>query len=355
MNRYANLDPGGYTVWLRLWSTAGHGLAWLRLSAYVFLLLTAVLLARWARDLTDSTSAACLAPFILLAYRLVLSFAFEIRAYSMEIAGVVATGYALHRVVRDPSHVNHLVLGLVCSVGLWSRYSFVVVAAAALGALACARAGTLGRGRDELEKLACLLVPFLNSGALIYRVMLRYHAGGLRAREAHPSSAVAIQAPDYVRHWVLRGQPLAELAAVLRENFLSGPALPITLTLGVLALGLVVRRRRALTDWPGARSFPAVATMAFLAQLISAALSLAGVYPWHLGVKWSLYLHGISIVCALYLASAGWWIARRLRVAAVLAAAALAVAIVLTVRGATFRRTHWADVSPALTQLEAMA
>lgn len=360
MNRRANLDPGGFSLWLRVWSKAGFGLAWLRLSAYIFFLVTAVLLACWARELTSSASAACLAPFILLAYGLVLSFAFEIRAYSMEIAGVIAAGYALHRVVRDPSLVNHLVLGVVCSVALWSRYSFVVVAGAALGALACVRAGTLDRSRVELEKLACLLVPFLNSGALIYRFMLRYHAGHAgQLRRGGPNpigpAEATIQAPDYVKYWVLRGQSFGTLATVLRENFLSPPALPITLTLGALALWPLVRHRRALTDWPGSTSFPAVATMALLAQLISAALSLAGLYPWNLGQKWSLYLHGVSIVCVLYLASAGWWVVRRSRAAPALAAAALAVAVIVTVRGATFRRAHWADVSPALAQLDTMS
>jgi hypothetical protein len=42
MNRRANLDPGGFSLGLHVWSKASHELAaWLRLSAYVFLLLTA--------------------------------------------------------------------------------------------------------------------------------------------------------------------------------------------------------------------------------------------------------------------------------------------------------------------------
>lgn len=356
MNRAANLDPGGYSLWLHVWSAGGHGLAWLRLSAYLFLPLSAVLLACWARELTGSVSAACLAPFIPFAYGLVLSFAFEIRAYSMEIAGVVASGYALHRVVRDPGHLNHLVLGLVLSVFVWSRYSFVVGAIAALGALACVRARAFGRSRSELEKLACLLVPFLNSAALVYRFMLRHHLGQLKPARATPPGAVqaAVEAPEYVRAWMLEGQSLGALPAALQENLLSPPALPITLTLIVLVLWPRARRLRSIAEWPGARTFPAVATMVFFAQLISAALSLRGSYPWSMGQKWSLYLHGASIVCVLYLASAGWCAMRRWRAAPALAAAALVLAAGLTARAATFRRVHWADVSPALVQLDAM-
>jgi hypothetical protein len=356
MNRYTNLDPGGFSLWLHVWTKGGLGLVWLRLSAYVFYLVMAALLARWALELTGSSVAACLAPFIPLAYGLVLSYAFEIRAYSLEIAGVIATGYALHRVVRAPGLLNHLLLGAICSVLLWSRYSFVVVAASAIGALACGRARAIGRSRDEWENLACLLVPFLNSGALIYRFMLRYQARLLHPGPSDPASGAppTIEAPEYVKQWVLRAQSPGALVTTLRENFLSGPALPILVALGALACWPLLRRQRALAGWPGSRSFPAIATMALLAQIISAALSLAGLYPWNLGQKWSLYLHAVSIVCALYLASAGWWLGRHTRAAPILATAAMAAAVLLTVRAAIFHRTHWADISPALTQLDTM-
>jgi hypothetical protein len=357
MNRRANLDPGGFSLWLHLWSKGGHGLAWLRLSAYIFFLLAGVLLARWAFELTGSALASGLAALIPLAYGLVLSFAFEIRAYSMEIAGVVASGYALHRAARDPSLVNHLVLGAVCSVFLWSRYSFVVMAAATLGALVCVRIRDVGRSRDELEKLACLLVPLLNSAALIYRFTLRYQTDLLHLGRSHPlgSTDATIQAPEYVKQWVLRGQPSDALGPVLRENFLTAPALPILLTLCALGLWPLLRHRRELTDWPGSQSFAAIATMALLAQLFSAALSLAGWYPWYMGEKWSLYLHAVSIVCVLYLAAACWHLARRSRAAPSVAAAAIALSVILTVRGAAFHRTHWADVSPALAELDTMS
>jgi hypothetical protein len=356
MNRYTNLDPGAFSLWLHVWTKGGLGLVWLRLSAYVFYLVMAALLARWALELTGSGVAACLAPFIPLAYGLVLSFAFELRAYSLEIAGVVAAGYALHRVVRAPGALNHLLLGAVCSVLLWSRYSFVVVATSAIGALACVRARAIGRSRDEWENLACLLVPFLNSGALIYRFMLRYQARLLDPAHSDPASAAppTIEAPEYVKQWVLRAQPPGALVTTLRENFLSGPALPILLILGALACWPILRRQHALAGWPGSRSFPAIATLALLAQLISATLSLAGLYPWNLGQKWSLYLHAVSIVCVLYLAAAGWWLGRHTRAAPVLATMAMAAAVLLTVRAAIFHRTHWADISPALTQLDTM-
>ena len=357
MNRRANLDPGGFSLWLHVWAKGGHTLAWLRLSAYIFFLLTAVLLGCWALELTSSVAASCFAAMIPIAYGQVLSFAFEIRGYGLEIAGVVATGYALHRVVRNRSLVNHLVLGVVCSVFLWSRYSFVVVAAATLSALVCVRGWTARWSREELEKLACVLVPFLNSGALIYRVTLRYQTDVLDLGRSNPlgPGVGAIQAPEYVKQWVLKGQAPATLATVLRENFLTAPALPILLAVGTLALWPLLRRRGFLADWPGSETFPAIATMALLAQFYSAALSVAGLYPWNLGQKWSLYLHAISIVCALYIASASWHLARRSSMAPVFAVAVVAIAMILTVRGATFRRTHWADVSAALDQLDRMS
>jgi hypothetical protein len=356
MNRRANLDPGGYSLWLHFWATRGYGLVWLRLSTFVFFLAMTGLLALWAFELTGSAVASCLASFIPLGYGLVVSYAFEIRAYSLEVLGVVATAYALHRVVRHPGLLNHMILGCVCSVFLWSRYSFAVTVAAALCSLACVRARRVGRSREELENLACLLVPLLNSGALVYRFMLRHQTDRLRIE--HPSSvgaaAATIQAPEYVRQWLLRGQSLETVTTVLRENFLTPPAIPILLTFGLLVAWPFMRQRRRLTSWPGLASFPAIATMALLAQLFSAALSLAGWYPWYLGQKWSLYLHAISIVCALYVAAAWWHLVPQSRAAAAVAAVPIAVAVLLAIRGVAFHRTHWADVSAALTQLEAM-
>lgn len=352
MNRFGNLDPGGYSLLLHAWTRLGTGLVWLRLSPFLFLLAAVAILARHAWELTESRTAALLAAFIPLAYHQVLAFAFEIRAYSMEVTGVVAVGYILHRVVRAPSFGNHLALGCVCGVFLWSRYSFVVVTAAALFALAGARLWNLGRLRDEAENAAGLLVPILNSGALIYRVTLRHHAGtALGGTGGRPG---AMQAPEYVRTWLLSGQPPSVVATVLRENFLSPPALPIALAVVGLAAWPWARRWAFLARWPGAASFAAVATMALLAQLFSAALSARGTYPWSINQKWSLYLHGVSMLCALYLGCAAWWAGRQRRWTPLLTGALVLAAAVVAVHAAGFRRVHWADIGPTLSHLEKM-
>jgi hypothetical protein len=353
MNRFGNLDPGGYSLLLHAWAWIDRGLVWFRLFPFLFFLLTVAVLARHAWELTGSRAAALVSGFMPLAFTQVLYFAFEIRAYSMEVAGVVAVGYVLHRAVRAPSLGNHVALGVVCAVFLGSRYSFVVVVLAAVLALVSVRVWRLGRLRDEIENLAGLLVPILNSGAMIYRFTLRHHlAGGLGATAGSPG---AIQAPQYVKAWVLRGQPPATAAAVLWENLASPAALPVTLAVAGLAVWPLARRWPWMQRWPGACSFPAVAIMALLAQLISAALSARGAYPWHFGQKWSLYLHGISMLCLLYLGAAAWWSARRWRRAPLLAVAVLLVAAFLAVQAATYRRTHWADLAPALERLETMS
>lgn len=346
-NRFANLDPGGFSLLLHAWTRFGNGLVWLRLAPFLFFLATVAILARHAWEITRSRTAALLAGFIPLAYGQVLAFAFEIRAYSMEVAGVVTVGFLLHRVVRSPSFGNHLALGSACAVFLWSRYSFVVVTAAALLALLSARAWTVGRVRDEIENLAGLLVPILNSGAMIYRIAFRHQLGW-------GADGPGGRAPEYVKSWVLSGQPVAVAAAIVRENVLSPPALPITLALAGLAVWPLARRWSPLARWPGASSFAAVAAMAVSAQLLSAALSARGTYPWSMSQKWSLYLHGISMLCVLYLGSAAWWAARRWRGTPVLAVAVGLVAALLTVRAASFHRAHWADLGPTLTRLSAM-
>jgi hypothetical protein len=257
-------------------------------------------------------------------------------------------GYLLHRTVRAPSLTNHVTLGLVCAIFLGSRYSFAVVVVAAVLALAAFRVGRLGRLRDAVGNLAGVTIPILISAAAIYWFTLRHHlAAGL--------GGAAVQAPEYVTAWVLRGKPLATVAAMVWDNVASPAALPVTLAAAGLVAWPMARRRLHSGEWPGASSFPAVATMAALAQLISAALSASGSYPWHFGQRWSLSLHAVSMVCLLYLGAAAWWWSMQRSRSAVLVAPVLAIAILVTMQSAAYRRVHWADLGPALARLNATA
>jgi len=181
---------------------------------------------------------------------------------------------------------------------------------------------------------------------MVYRFALMDHLAAL--------GGAGVRAPSYVKAWVLRGQPLAAVAATAWENVLSAPALPVTLA----AVGLVawpfVKRSPQVQRWPGASSFPAVATMAVVAQVLSAAISARGSYPWHFAQKWSLYLHGLSMLCAVYLGAFAWWSAESAR-GPVPRVPVLAIAIVLTVHAAAYRRTVGDDLAPALERLNAMS
>jgi hypothetical protein len=344
MNVYGNLDPGGYSLLLHAWSGIDRGLVWLRLTPFLFFLLTIAVLGRHAWELTGSRTAALLGCFIPLGYSQFLFFAFEIRAYSMEVAGVVTAGYLVHRVIRAPGPGVHLGLGVVCAIFLWSRYSFAVVVAAVVLALAIVRLRRLGPLRDEVRNLAGLLVPIVISGATMYHVTLRHHLATLRGT-----------APGYVHAWVLRGQPASGVVDIVRENLVSVPAFPITLAVAGLAAWPIVRRWPSMQHWPNALSYLAVVTVALLAQLMSAALSVKGTYPWYFGEKWSLYLHGTSMLCLLYLGAAAWWGARSWRHDRLVIVLVLVEAAALGARAANFHRAHTHDLVAALERLNTMS
>jgi hypothetical protein len=61
------------------------------------------------------------------------------------------------------------------------------------------------------------------------------------------------------------------------------------------------------------------------------------------------------MLCALYLGSAAWWAGRRWRPGWLPGAVLLLAAVLVTGHAAAFRRTHWADLGPALGRLQAMA
>ena len=69
-------------------------------------------------------------------YASALHLGFEIRAYSMEMAGVAFGAYLLARACETLSGRRLAVLGAACALFLSSRYSFVLFAASIV--IACA-------------------------------------------------------------------------------------------------------------------------------------------------------------------------------------------------------------------------
>jgi hypothetical protein len=130
-NRQYNLDPGGFTLLLHYWSGFSCDPAWLRTLPFLFLILTFYFLLLTVYELSGAVlpalAAAAIIPWL---FPMILGYGFELRPYSMEVAGIFASLFLLVRTVHRPTRANLTVLGLVCSFFLTSRYSFIIDIAA---------------------------------------------------------------------------------------------------------------------------------------------------------------------------------------------------------------------------------
>jgi hypothetical protein len=366
-NSIANLDPGGFSAILYYWSSLDTGLVWLRLLPYLWFLASLVLLALLAWRLTASMSLSLLAAALPLAYPSFLYFATEIRAYSMEAAGVLAGAYWLDRAIHQPGSFASLALGMVCAFFLGSRYSFVLVTAAIatvflLHTWRRLRAGSATGWRDAAE----FLVPLMAGAAIIYGLTLTTQIDIWLQ-----GSVVAHGAPDYVKAHVLGRLDLSGALALVAVNTLSPAALPIT-TASLLCLLLILARNARPDRWwvialhSGDR-FRHLYGLSAICLLLSALVSAAGAYPWNIDTRWSFYLVAVSAVSVVALVAHATSALRalhkqnRLRdnrivgaVRATVPGIALGVVLVVCYRAANFRQHFYPDLGPSLAYLNSL-
>ena len=302
MNRLENLDPGGFSVLLHGWTTFGRGLAWLRALPFAFLVLALAAVGVLGWRLTRSAPFALAAASLPLLYSAPLYFGLEIRAYSMEMAGLALGVLALVLARESQSAAAAWRLGFTCAVFLSSRYSFALVTLALAGAYwqGCARrASRTKRARG----LLALLLPVLVAGLGTWWVTL-----GHQLRPGMTGGALGIASPAYTRAAVLLHN--SDRFDLLRRNLLAPAALPITFC----ALAVVFLRRRVYARLSATCGDPArlersrgLYTMLYTfiigLQVVSAAASAAGAYPWDITTRWSAYLVMLSAIAAVVLAA----------------------------------------------------
>ena len=300
-NAWDNLDPGGFSLLLHGWTLVSRGLVWLRLLPFVFFLAGSLALALLGWRLTRSALFAVAAGAVPSLFPSALYFALEIRAYSMEMAGIAIGALLLVLAIERPSSGRAVLLGLACAAFMTSRYSFVLTAAALLVALWSGSAGRIS-GRALRVQMVAAALPSAVVGAAIAGIMLPHQLWP----EMH-GGALGLSSPVYTHGGVLRFAP--NVPALLVRNLVSPVALPITLAIVVV----VVVWARRIAARPGhvqadpAAGLPAarfaVFTFVAVVQALSAVVSLLGLYPWDIASRWSAYLLAVSGVATVALAA----------------------------------------------------
>jgi hypothetical protein len=300
MNNSENLDPGGFSLLLHFWTKAGKGLKWLRSLPFLFFLLGSASLGLLGWRLSRSVAfalTACVAP---LLYPGAIYFGFEIRAYSMEMAGIAFGTLMLLHALENSSFARLSLLGMTCAGFLSSRYSYIFF----IAALCCAWWYAPTQRQDDLRTRArqvlLVLLPVLAAGIAIVYVTL-HHQLWPEMRGAR----LGIAAPIYTRAFVLGAS--ADVISVLYRNFLSLPALPITAALIAFLflrrpLYTSLARHGVGTELDRVRDrFEALYVLILAIQAISIIVSLLGYYPWDISSRWSAYLLMVSVLSAIIL------------------------------------------------------
>ena len=355
-NARGNLDPGGFSLLLHVWMRGGTAPWWLR--SLPFGLFLAGLLAMgglgwaWRRSVTFAVLGAA----VPLGFPLLLYHATEVRAYTMEFAGVAVGCLLLHRLQAGASIPRLAVLGTALAVFMSSRYSYTIFAAAVcLVSAPSVWAGGERDGRARLWRILALGGPVAAGAAFValnlwlQRGRMTYHGGALI---------------EYLSSSTAAGKSAGGLVRAAAANLLSPAAIPVTIA-AVVALVPAGWRARLPA---GLRAIGASPDSRAVYRLAPAALALSvALWPWHpwdVTRKWSLFLHALSAVVILRLAAdvAAWALPAPPRPgcgaawarAAGTGFAALTI-VGLSLHAATQRRTHSEDLTAVLSQLETMS
>lgn len=284
-NQDFNLDPGGFSIFLRLW-TVVFGSSPTALRACVFAatvcLVVGAILIVWL--VTKSVLAVVLFSWLLprLAYSdpHVFHYSIELRAYSYSLAASVLLPLLGVFLIRFHKTLLWIFVLCMCCLTASLRYEGVICA------LAVTISWLIVASADKEHFRKCLVASLLLVAfiASIYLWMARIQNGG--------------EPPSYVANYMVDSFDLIEATKHLIHNLGSWPyslRLP-SILIGGLTLFATRKRTGALKR----QLFFLVLFQSFVltAQLF---LSVLGRMPWWVGLRWSLNDIGYSVVAAITL------------------------------------------------------
>lgn len=259
-NAAANLDPGGFTLLLRLWLEV-FPVALLRLLPLFFGLLVVVLSVMLVRTVTDSaTGVAALAASLVLLSPLLQEYSFELRAYTMEAASTLLAA-----------------LLVVLPVQFWTKWSRTAFAGLALGLLATSRYSALVPAALAVAMIG--LDPRIALSKRFALSALVAPAGAFSVwmlRLQNPSA----RPPNYVDSYI------ATTPRAVLESVLDSESLWLFLALAAVALLAIRGDGQHKVTWANPPFRFSVFAVAVVAAF--AVLSLVGYYPFGTRTRWDI-------------------------------------------------------------------
>jgi hypothetical protein len=345
-NAIANLDPGGFTIIMWLWLKLSTGEIWQRVLPFIFFLFGVACFGWMGWTQRRSIPFAVFSSLIPAWDPLVLDYATEVRAYSMEFAGIAFGCILLDKLTLRRDMLLTLFTGIVFAVFLGSRYSFGLFAVAAFFALTVMTfADTSINRREGAMRLAAFAAPIAIAAAVIFVVAFLPQ---YKIRMSSDGGAYV----QYLAASTAAGKSWNDLLTMLARNLLGPHGIALTLSALLGAAWLTPwRARLGLGQFSHA---DALFSLLSLATVLISALVWRW-HPWDMAQKWSLWLHALSSVAIVRLISSVLaWAAPVTASAFETDARVTAVMIVgilaLDLRLATYRRAG-DDLTPVLAYL----
>ena len=297
LNRFQNMDPGGFTFFSYYWTRLSQDIEWVRTLPFLFFLLLQLSLGVLGWKLSRSGIIAAIAFALPLLYSGAMYFGMENRAYSMEMAGVAVAVTGLMVALEKQTPRSYLLLGVLCAIFLTSRYSFVLIIAA-IG-LAIMYTKPKGWSRSILPlvgRLFIFAIPVMLTGGVVFWLMLRYQVWP----EMTDSSYLGIAAPVYSRNSVLEGNP--QFRTLVNRNLFSPAALPITLSIIYFLFIQNSVHKFFQKRYPGiqiSQHVSVIFVFVIAIEFLTIFLSFLGMYPWDIGARWNAYLLTVSMIACI--------------------------------------------------------
>lgn len=279
-NKAYNLDPGGYTILLHLWTKINNSPIWLRILGFSFFLLTIFTIFMTGYLLTGSFSFSCLISLLPFLYQNICEYSFEVRAYSLEYLGIGIIFLFLTLFERKKiSKIFLLIFGFLISLFLFSRYTFFI----SISSLGCCLLVNFIHSREYTrEKIISYILFFLPIGIMFIIVFFELL-----------SHSPNISPPTYIENIMLNGKNLKHIITLFSSNFLSPAGLPIFIYLLFIFLYSLFSKKKMIT----AKYYFFI----LFSEIISIVLSFMGKMSWDINSRWSIQLQLISIFCIIFI------------------------------------------------------
>lgn len=171
-NRYYNMDPGGFSILLHFWLMISNSTFFIRLFPLLFFGGFSYLIYKYLILNTNNKYYSFVCAVMVFLLPTTISRMVEIRAYSMELMGIVWALYFVAKVQRNNYDIKNLMfLSIGMAIFCTSRFEYVVVAFV-VAVYACIQI-IIGRSQ-VIKKLILFSSPLLLSVLAIIYFTLQY-------------------------------------------------------------------------------------------------------------------------------------------------------------------------------------